>query len=251
MATEPKLRIMSWRARIVLALLLGGATTLAVAVLAALFPVEDWLGLSVMAQVGVVLKSADNRLWQVEVRADRSPSASCAKISLWPATAADADAYPVIAPGDVPPFFDDAARRCIDLGILKDVTLVSATQITVYRFGWPARALEWRERQTVINTSGTLSTPVRTGALELTLPAIRWVRYPAVVPYIVRWSEFAEDVGAYSCVWLALLLLPRIVRAMTWRVWRRCPVCGYDRRGIDVAARCPECGAAGGERVAA
>src|SRR5437870_5220325 len=97
MAAEPKPRIMSWRTRIAFAVVLGTITMLAVAWFAALFAVEEWLGLGARAQGTVVLRQAGtDRLWQVDIQADYSPIASYAIVSFWPAQSGDAESYPVI-----------------------------------------------------------------------------------------------------------------------------------------------------------
>lgn len=68
---------------------------------------------------------------------------------------------------------------------------------------------------------------------ERVLP-MRFVWFPAVVC-----SMF------WALIWAMLLLGPGASRRFARKRRGKCVACGYDRRGIDASARCPECGAAG------
>ncbi|HVP73364.1 MAG TPA: hypothetical protein VMS30_06465 [Phycisphaerales bacterium] len=57
------------------------------------------------------------------------------------------------------------------------------------------------------------------------------------------WRGFALDTTIYGIAWFAMLFVPGLVRRANRRRQNRCTACGYDLRGSK-DARCPECGAA-------
>jgi hypothetical protein len=64
------------------------------------------------------------------------------------------------------------------------------------------------------------------------------------LPTRVIWPGFLADTAFYAAVLAALILVPRRLRRHLRRRAGRCTRCGYDRRGIDAATPCPECGVA-------
>jgi hypothetical protein len=85
---------------------------------------------------------------------------------------------------------------------------------------------------------------------------IRWLKDHETVDWAFRWDDFGppgqELRALYIPLW-ALVALALFATVLAWRLdtlaRRRarlnlCPKCNYDRAGIAVGARCPECGAA-------
>jgi hypothetical protein len=63
-----------------------------------------------------------------------------------------------------------------------------------------------------------------------------------IMPLRPVWGGLAADVALWSAGWLVLLRGFEIGRAARRRRAGRCASCGYDRRGLDAGAACPECG---------
>lgn len=111
-------------------------------------------------------------------------------------------------------------------------------------WGWPAPALETRDRGVLMNPSGATWAPAP-GTGGTLSPAIdAGIGVPGTfvrLPLRPTWPGFFIDAALYGgAVWI-LLVTPGVV--VRWRRKRRgrCPACGYELAGLDT---CPECGRA-------
>lgn len=96
-------------------------------------------------------------------------------------------------------------------------------------FGWPMQAL-WRHR--LINFSSLPPTETSRAAIVIPRGQNRYL-----LPVGPIWTGVAVDVAFWALVASAALSGGRAVR----RRLGLCPSCGYDRRGLAVDAKCPEC----------
>ncbi len=65
-----------------------------------------------------------------------------------------------------------------------------------------------------------------------------------VFPYRPLWDGLALNTLVHATLWFGFFTLVRM-RITARRAMRgQCPRCAYDRRGLDAAAACPECGTA-------
>lgn len=67
-----------------------------------------------------------------------------------------------------------------------------------------------------------------------------------ILPYFPVWPGLGADLLLWSLAWCVGLAGARFARRAVRRRRGRCVFCAYDRRGLDPAAGCPECGRAGG-----
>ncbi|MEK6700694.1 MAG: hypothetical protein AABZ53_00380 [Planctomycetota bacterium] len=67
-----------------------------------------------------------------------------------------------------------------------------------------------------------------------------------VLPTRVAVGGFAMSTSFWAVVWAGLLLGPGAARRALRERRGRCTGCGYDRRGLEPGATCPECGASAG-----
>jgi len=112
--------------------------------------------------------------------------------------------------------------------------------VTITEAGWPLPMLRHVRAGEAIRTSA--------GATTRTVPLGAWSRGIAYgerghrLP--VRPAPFAWLVNglALGLSLLALLTVAAALRGAVRRERGRCPSCGYDRRGVDAARPCPECG---------
>lgn len=75
------------------------------------------------------------------------------------------------------------------------------------------------------------------------------IRYAPIdrfaLPLLPIWPGFLLNTIFYAMLLFALIRTPRAVRRARRRRRGRCAACGYNRKGLEAAAVCPECGAAG------
>lgn len=67
--------------------------------------------------------------------------------------------------------------------------------------------------------------------------------FPMVIPFRPLWPELALNTFIFAAVWAALFSLVRALRRSRRQRAGLCERCAYDRRGLPINARCPECAA--------
>jgi hypothetical protein len=234
---EPKPRIMSLRWRISVALLLGLTTSVALAWLLAIFPVDQWLGVSAPLSVGMVVVRTDAKSrCVVEGNGKSSPFGSDMDVVNYQWAIANEQA-PLVSP-------DSKILKYCDLDALMVAANSPGTKLEVHRVGWPRSAFEWRRQipyGTFSPSVGAAPGATYFGAIVLPFSS-KYGIGSAVLPVIPRWGALAADTAFFGFFWMLLLMLPRLARTVEWWWKRRCSVCGYDRRGLVRGAPCPECG---------
>ncbi|OAB59804.1 hypothetical protein AY599_08880 [Leptolyngbya valderiana BDU 20041] len=68
------------------------------------------------------------------------------------------------------------------------------------------------------------------------------------LPLLPLWPGFAINTAFYALLLFIAWRTPGVLRRAVRRRGGRCVACGYDRRGLDADAACPECGAHVGHR---
>jgi hypothetical protein len=232
---------MSWRSRIALALLLGTITSVVFAWIVALFPLDDWLDISAPIGAGfdVVETAQDGSGWLVNGDGVASPFSKTFQFSFCQVgSTAQARSWLSFTPGW-------KLLDYVDRSVLESIPRIPDERLEIHRHGWPWQALEWRKHVPGRIGTGTLTTTSSAATIEgaFALP-LSWTPRgsPGVLPLIVHWPPLLANTAVFGVIWMALLLLPRIGRTCEWWFKRRCPICGYDRRGIAAGAPCPECG---------
>lgn len=96
--------------------------------------------------------------------------------------------------------------------------------------GFPLSAIQRRFDVPAL-TSGFYLCPAWEGTLPFELASLR-PAWPGLVADTLFWGAF---------FWFRRGLW-NMLRSRYWTRHARCPVCGYDRKGLESAAACPECG---------
>lgn len=109
-----------------------------------------------------------------------------------------------------------------------------------YAFGWPGLALSYRFECDWPGKYADPSLERSVGALHIgsRLPLTSWTGY---LPLRVLWSGFVVDSLLYAVGWFVALGGVALTRLGLRRYRGKCVKCGYDLRGAEHEA-CPECG---------
>ena len=117
----------------------------------------------------------------------------------------------------------------------------SCTDRWVVARGWPYRALCSVSSFDLVNTvPGPLPSRIRFG---IPLPD-RWRRsfHQECLPLLPLFPGFLLDTALFGSVWWLLISAAPAARAYLRRRRKVCPKCAYSRAGLASAAPCPECG---------
>jgi len=112
----------------------------------------------------------------------------------------------------------------------------------VHAYGWPLPCL-W-EGETVDGMNAGLTRWPWNGP---SYGGIKVGNKPAMghfLPTLPLWPGLAADAAVFGGAWMGLLLLPAPVRRALRRRRGRCVACKYDLRGLPADTPCPECGTA-------
>jgi len=137
------------------------------------------------------------------------------------------------------------ARELYEMGIFDDGGTYSGRRMYSIYAGWPSEALLGRQE---IHPSGTetdfrLAFSVKKAVDGPTGPFQMWIAFP-ICPI---WPGFVIDLLFYAAIWFGVFFgftsTKRFIRVRRGR----CPRCGYNLRGARVeppaiSAGCPECG---------
>jgi hypothetical protein len=207
--------------RAILSLVLGAATTVAVAwsfaIIAAATPVDSPAMLLKRAPVG-----GDSR-WLDDIRSWAPPGETDWSWSAATAVGWERRNYYPISPKD-------------SIGGSGHPTL---SQVFT---GWPAHALTHEHYLRPPPLFGPLTYEAK-GAVAIEL-GTRQSGPPRIIELPIRplWPGFFFDMIFYGVVWLGLLFRFTSARRGLWRRRGRCAACGYDLRRHSAGDRCPECG---------
>jgi hypothetical protein len=115
---------------------------------------------------------------------------------------------------------------------------------TFFAVGWPWRAFHCRFEGDSSNRPPALIGGIRLPSRTLQSWPATSMLIPAI-PYQPIWMGLLADTAFYGATFWLLVLAPGGIKRAIRRRRGRCMRCGYDLRGLDAAARCPECGASG------
>lgn len=111
--------------------------------------------------------------------------------------------------------------------------------------GWPFRALWCECDEPVQDPVSKDAVYSHRGGFTLPTHVIKdgaRIFLPRALPYRPMWSGLAIDTALFGAAWALLFLAAPALRA--WRRRKgRCGACGYDLRGLATSTPCPECGA--------
>ncbi|HZW09905.1 MAG TPA: hypothetical protein VFF69_08370 [Phycisphaerales bacterium] len=235
--------------RILLALVLGALTTVAVAwTLAAFMPVpmyprrvvRDWLGADGRAwgSAEVVLPGVHDVWWDDLADSYAGTAEEIVEQARIRHAALQAERRGTpeeMRVADGPPRWGTHAR-----GRAGPTNTIGSD--TAY--GWPLPCL-WLSVRSATQQAGTAIALVDenfVGMMRLSGEPSARMRTFRALPVLPRWGAIGADVAFWGAAWWVLITLPVVLRRRA-RVRRgRCGACGYDLAGI--GGSCPECGAA-------
>jgi hypothetical protein len=237
--TNPQTRVVNVWKRLAWAVLLGAVTTVAVAWLPTVAPVDRWLGTSFSKQTQDVFVIESSALSGPGLMVtfgeaggaleDRILVAATNMEAPWNrAKAAEQLAQYQIKILERPP---------IDEELIRD--LPDRAMFTEERVGWPWRALTSRAFGTPVTLKSGVTLSGTYGLIDCGKPSPWMPR--TQLPIRPLWWGLVGNVIVWSGVWFLLLMLPRLARAIEWWWKGMCPACGYSLRGVREAG-CPECG---------
>ncbi|MEX2217648.1 MAG: hypothetical protein WD749_02715 [Phycisphaerales bacterium] len=214
----------------VLALILGAATTVALAWLAMFLPPGNaWDGPRLADDLGL-WRQGDTKIWSIS----RGRSAWHTTVAYWHMQSSGRSLWIPAADYEARAFDYRRLPRRFRPGSLADLNVWAWYHAT----GWPFPALACSVHWKTQIANADIIYTVRGG---LQLPRDSEFN-PRALPLSPVWWGFALDTAIFGVAWLGLLTAGAAARRRRRTRRARCPHCGYSTAGLPAGAACPECG---------